>query len=203
MQLVGMHDSPYVRRVAITAQYLDLPLEYRQISIFRNYETVRDINPMVKVPTLVCDDGQVLVESTLIIDYLESRAGGKRLMPGDEAGYIRALNIIGTSLVAMEKTVQLIYETQQRPPEVQHPPWQDRVREQLGNALELLEADVGNGGGWLFDDVVTQADISTAVAWRFLQLQFGNEFPASGFPGLAAFSARAEREPEFLAVPVD
>lgn len=203
MQLIGIHDSPFVRRVAVTARFLDIPLEYRQISIFRAYDEVRAINPMVKVPTLVCDDGQILVDSTLIIDYLESMAGGRKLMPSDEANYIAALSAIGASMVAMEKVVALIYETELRPQEIQHAPWVSRLEQQLGGACDLMEDVVGDGSHWLFDDAITQADISIAVAWRFVRYKMPDRIAAKRCPGLAAFSARAEDLPEFKACPID
>jgi glutathione S-transferase len=202
MQLIGFMDSPYVRRVAVTAQFLGIPYEHRELSIFREYDEFRKINPLVKVPTLICDDGQVLVDSTLIIDYLESLAGGKRMMPADEGNYIRALNVIGTALVAMEKVVQLIYELKQRPEEVRHQPWIDRVEQQLGEAVTILEQAVGDGSGWLFDDEVTQPDISTAITWSFIQLHFPETIVEAGFPGLVRLSARAEALPEFEACPL-
>ena len=202
MQLIGFMDSPYVRRVGVTAQFLGIPYEHRELSIFREYDEFRKINPLVKVPTLICDDGQVLVDSTLIIDYLESLAGGKRMMPADEGNYIRALNIIGTALVAMEKVVQLIYELKQRPEEVRHQPWIDRVQQQLGEAVTLLEQAVGDGSDWLFDGEVTQPDISTAITWSFIQLQFPKIIVETDFPGLVRFSARAEALPEFEACPL-
>ena len=202
MQLIGFMDSPYVRRVGVTAQFLGIPYEHRELSIFREYDEFRKINPLVKVPTLICDDGQVLVDSTLIIDYLESLAGGKRMMPADEGNYIRALNVIGTALVAMEKVVQLIYELKHRPEEVRHQPWIDRVRQQLGEAVTILEQAVGDGSGWLFDDEVTQPDISTAITWSFIQLHFPETIVEANFPGLVRFSARAEALPEFEACPL-
>jgi len=202
MQLIGFMDSPYVRRVGVTAQFLGIPYEHRELSIFREYDEFRKINPLVKVPTLICDDGQVLVDSTLIIDYLESLAGGKRMMPADEGNYIRALNVIGTALVAMEKVVQLIYELKQRPEEVRHQPWIDRVEQQLGEAVTILEQAVGDGSGWLFDDEVTQPDISTAITWSFIQLHFPEMIVEADFPGLVRFSARAEALSEFEACPL-
>lgn len=202
MQLIGFMDSPYVRRVGVTAQFLGIPYEHRELSIFREYDEFRKINPLVKVPTLICDDGQVLVDSTLIIDYLESLAGGKRMMPADEGNYIRALNIIGTALIAMEKVVQLIYELKHRPEEVRHQPWIDRVQQQLGEAVTILEQAVGDGSGWLFDDEVTQPDISTAITWSFIQLHFPETIVEANFPGLVRFSARAEALPEFEACPL-
>ena len=88
MQLIGYMDSPFVRRVAVTARFLGLDYEHRELSIFREFDEFSEINPMVKVPTLVCDDGQFLVDSGLIIDYLESLAGRGRLMPSDESGSV-------------------------------------------------------------------------------------------------------------------
>ena len=101
MQLIGYMDSPFVRRVAVTAEFLGIPYEHRELSIFRDFEEFSAINPLVKVPTLVCDNGEVLVESTLIIDYLESLAGaGETLLPQVGGDRVRALQIIGIALVA-------------------------------------------------------------------------------------------------------
>ncbi len=201
MQLIGYMDSPFVRRVAVSAQYLGIPYEHRELSIFREFEEFRAINPLVKVPTLICDDGQTLVDSTLIIDYLESIAG-KSLMPEEEVDRIRALNIIGTSMVAMEKVVQLIYETKQRPEAVRHEPWIERLETQLFGALELMETGIGDGTSWIFGDGITQADITVAIAWRFVQHVVPERVPAVRFPGLGAFSSIAERLPEFVACPL-
>lgn len=201
MQLVGYMDSPFVRRVAVSARYLGVTYEHRELSIFRDFEEFRALSPLVKVPTLICDDGQTLVDSTLIIVYLESVAG-KSLMPVRESDRIRALNVIGTSMVAMEKVVQLIYETKQRPEEVRHAPWIDRLEKQLFGALELMEAAVGDGTSWIIGDGVTQADITLAVSWRFVQHVVPERVATDQFPGLVMFSARAEELPEFVACPL-
>jgi glutathione S-transferase len=194
-------DSPFVRRVAVSARFLGIPYDHRELSIFRDFEEFRAINPLVKVPTLICDDGQTLVDSTLIIDYLESRAG-KSLMPAAEGDHIRALNLIGSSTVAMEKVAQLIYETKQRPAEVQYAPWVERLEKQLIGALELMESGVGDGSAWLFGDHITQADITVAIGWRFVQHVVPERVAAERFPGLVAFSLRAEELPEFIACPL-
>ena len=68
MILIGMLDSPYVRRVAITLKLMGLPFEHRSVSVFRHVDEFRRINPVVKAPTFVCDDGTVLMDSTLIVD---------------------------------------------------------------------------------------------------------------------------------------
>lgn len=204
MELIGMLSSPFVRRVAVTATFLEIPYDHNPLSIFKGYDEFRQVNPLVKIPTIVCDDGEMLVDSTLIIEYLETlSANGKRLMPEDEAGRFRALQIIGVALVAMEKVVTLIYERTQRPKELQHAPWIKRLDQQLRSALGQLEAIVGDGSSWLTGADITQADITTAVAWRFVQRSVPRRISADDYPGLAAFSARAEALAEFVACPIE
>ena len=199
-----MLDSPFVRRAAITAQFLGLEYEHRSLSVFRNYDEIRKINPLVKVPTLVCDDGEVLVESTLIIDYLESIGPKKRsLMPADPEARRHVLQLVGISLIAMEKTVAFLYETKQRPKELQHTPWIERVDQQLGEAVKLMSRHVADGERWLAGSRVTQADVSIAVAYRFVQHIRPEAAPPDRFDGLARFSKRAEALPEFIACPFD
>ena len=203
MELIGYMDSPYVRRVAITAQFLRIPYDHRELSVFRDYDELRKINPQVKVPTVLCDNGHVLMDSTLIIDYMISRSGSDALMPSDEERYCKALNLIGTALVAMEKAVQLVYELKHRPEELRYQAWIDRVAEQMNSALENLETAVGTGANWLFGNEPMQADINAAIAWRFTQLHFPDLAVAADYPGLVEFSARAEALPEFKACPID
>lgn len=204
MELIGMLDSPFVRRVAVTARFLGIPYDHNPLSIFKGYDEFRGINPLVKVPTLVTDDGEMLVDSTLIIDYLNSFAandGG--LIPADGADRIKALQIIGVALVAMEKIASLIYERTQRPKDLQHPPWIKRLDQQLRGAIGQLETFVGDGSEWFFGKDITQADISTAIAWRFAQHAVPKRIAADEYPGLVTFSARAEALPEFVACPLN
>ena len=206
MQLIGYMDSPFVRRVAITMQFLGIEYTHRELSIFRDFEEFRSINPMVKVPTLVLDDGQVLGDSTLIIDYLESQIAGQSLMPANKDAYLAALQYICAALVAMEKVAQLVYETSQRPEDMQHGPWIDRLEQQLEGAAMQMESSVAAttnaGNHWLLGDDLTQADISIAVAWRFMMLIERVKLEPKDYPALVALSLRAEALPEFLACPL-
>jgi glutathione S-transferase len=206
MQLIGYMDSPFVRRVALTMEFLQVAYEHRELSIFRNFDEFRAINPLVKVPTLVLDSGEVLVDSSLIIAYIETQVAKRSLMPSDPAAFRAATRQIGVALVAMEKVAALIYEIGHRPSEFQHRPWIDRLRTQLGGAVALMEsavpAQVANGNDWLFGPSPGQADISVAVAWAFIQHVDEADIPPEDYPGLVAFSARAEALPEFLACPI-
>jgi glutathione S-transferase len=81
MKLVGMLDSPYVRRVAISLQLLGLDFEHQSLSVFSTFAQFQQINPVVKAPSLVCDDGLVLMDSSLILQYAEALARPRSLMP--------------------------------------------------------------------------------------------------------------------------
>lgn len=204
MEIIGMLDSPFVRRVAVTARLLGLEYQHRPLSIFQSYDEFRQLNPLVKVPTLICDNGETLVDSTLIIDYLQSLAGSSgKLMPEKNSERRTALRIIGTALVAMEKVVQVIYETRHRPPELQHAPWLERLTQQLLSAVELMERAVGDGERWVFGPNIMQPDVSTAIAWRFVQHVVPEIVDEKKYPGLVRYSERAEALPEFLACPIE
>ncbi|MGH6829469.1 MAG: glutathione S-transferase [Rhizomicrobium sp.] len=199
MRLVGMLDSPYVRRVAISLELMGLDFELSQISVFRGVEEFKAVNPVVKAPSLVADDGTVLMDSTLIIAYAERLAGkAASLMPENAADFAKAQRAIGLALAACEKTVQMVYETTLRPEAKQHQPWLDRVTAQLAAAYGELERLVPEGrfGG----ANLNQADITSAVAWRFTQSRFPEAVPAAQHRRLAAHSARAEKLAAFAAM---
>lgn len=204
MVLIGMLDSPFVRRVAITMQVLGIDYQYRPLSIFDSFEEFRSVHPLVKAPTLVCDDGEMLVDSTLIIDYLELLVGPeKSLMPNDASARRTALQQIGEALVAMEKVIQLVDEKTQRPADVQHEPWINRLEQQVISAAGLMEASVEaaieSGNDWLAGTDPMQVDITTAVAWDFIRRMASSTVRSTNHPYLIEYSERAEALPAFLA----
>jgi glutathione S-transferase len=198
MQLIGMLDSPFVRRVAITFDLQDIPFEHKALSVFRNFDEFAAINPTVKAPTLVLDDGSFLIDSTLMLEYGDALTG-RSLLPAAPAARARALRAIGPALAACEKTAQIVYEHNLRPAEKVHQPWLDRVQEQLLAALKLLEAEVDP-----FDvDALDQAAATAAVTWSFVRLMVPQIVAGDAFPRLAAWTARAEALPVFRRYPID
>lgn len=202
MKLIGMLDSPYVRRVAISLQLLGLRFEHQSLSVFRDFEQFRQVNPVVKAPTLVCDDGAILLDSTLILEYAEALARPRTLMPSELPRLRHELRVIGLALAACDKSVQIIYERGQRPPEKLHQPWVDRVTGQLLAAYDALEAEVARGPLAATSQAMRQSGVSTAVSWRFTQHMLPDLVPVGRFSSLAAFSAQAEALPEFRAAPL-
>ena len=202
MQLVGMLDSPFVRRAAISLRLLGLGFEHRSISVFSTFEQFRAINPVVKAPTLVCDDGTVLMDSTLIIDHAQA-VTGRSLFPADPADRLRDLRLTGLALAACEKTVQIVYERNLRPSEKQHQPWVDRVQGQLNTAYAEVERELAAAPLEApAEKTITQGGISAAVAWTFTQFILPDAVRLSDFPLLAAYTAQAEQLPVFVSAPL-
>lgn len=204
MVLIGMLDSPYVRRCAVSMKLMEIPFEHRSVSVFRHFDQFRAINPVVKAPSLVCDDGAVLMDSTLIVDYLEHVvAPQKRLMPADGRERQEALRLVGLAMAACEKCVQIVYEKQQRPADKRHEPWLARVAGQANAAFGELERAAHKAKPWMQGERLNAADVAVACAWRFGQHYDAAEVPAASYPALVAYSKRAEALPEFASTPLD
>ncbi|WP_338473578.1 glutathione S-transferase [Pseudomonas sp. MS646] len=202
MKLIGMLDSPYVRRTALSAKCLGIVLEHESVSVFRHFEQFQRINPVVKAPTLVLDDGSVLMDSTLIIDYLQTLAApGKRLMPDDAGQRLRSLRLIGLALAACEKSVQIYYERNLRPTDIQHAPWVERVEGQLAAAYGMLEQELQRAP-LPTDGTLDQAGITLAVAWSFTNLVVPDQVEGRSFPLISAYTAYAEGLEVFIDTPM-
>jgi glutathione S-transferase len=200
MRLIGMLDSPYVRRAAIALRLLEIPFEHDPLSVFSTFDQFSRINPVVKAPTLVCDDGTVLMDSALIIDYAEALAG-RSLWPTDLASRTRALRATGLAMAACEKIVQIVYEHHLRP--AVHAPWLERVHRQMLAALTALDVEIARHALAADEKTLTQAGLSAAIVWRFMQIKLEVPVADAACPALAAFSARAEALPAFVATPAD
>lgn len=201
MKLIGMLDSPYVRRVAVSAKRLGIDLEHDSVSVFRHFEQFQQINPVVKAPTLILDDGVVLMDSTLILDYLEASVS-KSLLPKELRQRAHALRLIGLSLAACEKAVQLYYERNLRPADIQYQPWVERVEGQLAAAFTALEQELEQNG-LPTDGTLTQAGISLAVAWSFTDLVVPDQIDTRRYPHIAQYTAYAETLEVFVSTPMN
>ena len=200
MQLIGMLDSPYVRRVAIALIIAKTPFIHRPISLFRHIDQFSKLNPLLKAPTLLTDDGVALMDSSLILDYLAGVDSGiAALTPSKAPQRLEALRATGLALTVMEKAVQRHYERMLRPTEKQHEPWVDRVMGQLSAGLSAMDAELP-GSGWISGELGL-ADITVACAFGFTHALLADVVETSRYPNLGAFCARAEALPPFRAAP--
>jgi glutathione S-transferase len=203
MILIGMFDSPFVRRVAVSMNLLEIPFEHRNWSVGKDFDLIRRYNPLGRVPTLVMDDGDSLIDSSAILDYLDDYVGPERaLLPRSGRERREALRVMAIATGAAEKGVLQVYETVFRPEEKRHAAWVDRCREQMHGALAELDRLAGaRAGDWLVGERMTQADVTATCAFSFLSdaLKLG-EAAAAGYPNLIALSQRCEALPAFRGV---
>jgi glutathione S-transferase len=203
MKLIGMLDSPYVRRTAIGLKLQGISVEHLPLSVFSTFDEFRELNPVVKAPTLILDDGQALMDSTLILDYAQHCLGASRpLLPNTTRERVTALRHIGLALAACEKTVQIVYERNLRPIEKQHEPLIERFRTQLLSAYTAIETEWLQATASEDESHMGLSEVSVAVAWRFTQLMLPEIVKAEDFPALRQFSAWAEELPVFLSTPI-
>jgi len=205
MRLIGMLDSPYVRRVAISMHCLGVAFEHEAVSVVSTFAQFQRINPVVKAPTLICGDGEVLMDSSLILQFIEAtHTCGRALWPSDPTELQHDFRALSLALAACEKGVQSIYECRLRPADKQHPPWLARVHGQLAAALAGLEQEVTRRGAALAprDGVPTrQAGITAAVAWQFVGELAPDVAQAKSYPALAALGAQMEATEAFQSFP--
>lgn len=197
MILIGQYDSSFVRRVGIAMKLLGIEFEHRPWSVFSDAHSLRPLNPLTRVPTLVLDDGDVLVDSHLIIVHLESLAPpGHSLWPAEEPQKHRALKVVGLATGVADKGVSLFYER------VLHsevsPVWVERCRAQIAGALATLEEDRAfRQSTFWFGDAVGHADIAVACAIRHVREALPDVVVLQDYQALRAHCDMLEAMPVF------
>lgn len=197
MILIGQYDSSFVRRVGIALRLYGIPFEHRPWSITGDADKLKQYNPLIRVPTLVLEDGDVLIESNLIIAYIDSLVpAARRLYPQAEPDRHRALHMTALATGMADKGVSLFYE------KVLHkemsPFWVDRCRSQIMAALDRLDADrTSRDTPYWFGDAIGHCDIAVACALRHTTEAHPGLIPMDDFPALQAHCAKLEALPVF------
>jgi len=206
VKLIGNYLSPYVRRVAISLNALGMPFELEHLSVFESPEQVRKHNPIVRIPTLVLDSGETLVESYAILDELDRMAGPQICLTpdtGSDRRYVMKVTAVGVG--SMEKAQWAFYERRFRPEEKVHEPWIKHNDEQVLSGLGYLNdlAKVAGECGWLAEtERMSQADVTGVVAYTFAEVIRPNLEVAKMLPYLARFAERCEALEIFRETPV-
>ncbi len=195
MLLVGQYDSPYVRRVAVSLRVLGFSYSHDTRSVFTDFDAMRTLNPVGRIPSLVLDDGEVLIDSAAILDWLDQTVGPERaLIPLTGPERQRALRRIALATGAIDKIGAATYERLMRPAALRWPDWILRCLTQGTGALAALAAEP-----WPSGENLDQAEITTACMLRYVQLADTSLLPPGRFPSLDAIAARCEALPAFRA----
>lgn len=197
MILIGQYDSPFVRRVGIALTLYGMPFEHRPWSTFGNADMVRGYNPLVRVPTLVLDDGDILIESGAVLDYLDNTVGRDRaLFPSAEPDRHRALKVTSLATGMADKAVSLFYELRLHTAVSDF--WVARCKGQIADTLATLERDLASRTTpYWFGAAIGHADIAVTCALRFVSEAHPGFVDPSSIPKIAAHAAKLEERPEF------
>lgn len=197
MFLIGQYDSPFVRRVAIALRLYGLAFEHKPWSTFGDADQIAPYNPLRRVPTLVLDDGEALIESTIILDYLDELVGPeKAMLPRSGAERRKHLRICALASGLGDKAVSLLYERVLRKEQLAL--WVERCQAQIADVLKVLETERATVTPpyWL-GGRIGHADVAVACVIRFTREAHPLLFDASRYPALAAHAERCEALPPF------
>jgi glutathione S-transferase len=197
MILIGQYDSPFVRRVAIAMALYRLEFEHRPWSTFGDADRLRQYNPLTRVPTLVLDDGDVLIDSHLMLDYLDRLVPAEqRMFPVTEPERRRALKVAALACGIADKAVSLFYE--RRMHKEMSELWVKRCRTQITATVAELEAGrAGQSAPYWLGDRIGHADVAVVCALRFAIDAHADLVDMASYPALKTHRERLEALPVF------
>lgn len=197
MILIGQYDSPFVRRVGIALRLYDMPFEHQPWSAFGDKAKLQFHNPLSRVPTLLLDSGEALIDSHAILDYLDGLAEPtNRLFPVQEPLRHQALHVAALATGIADKAVSLFYE------KVLHAEvsetWIQRCTGQILATIDVLEARCAAlQTPYWFGERPGHADIAVTCCIRFLNDAHPGLIDMNQRPALHAFAAKLEAMPVF------
>ncbi|WP_088311327.1 glutathione S-transferase family protein [Novosphingobium sp. B 225] len=200
MQLIGQYDSPFVRRVGIALTRYGIPFEHLPWSTFGDWERFVQHNPLRRVPCLVLDSGEALIDSGAILDHLDELHGRDRALIA-AAGPDRraALRRIALATGTADKAVAFFYARLFAPR--LDPAFVTRSEGQITAGLAALEqAAAARSGDWWHGATPGHDDIAAACVVRFLSEAYAHLVRLSDYPALQDHSTRAEARGEFQAI---
>lgn len=200
MILIGQYDSPFVRRVGIALTLYGIPFEHRPWSTFADADKLRALSPLTRVPTLVLADGDVLIESHAILDYLDGLVGPERAMfPATEPDRHRAIKVASLATGLADKAVALFYEKRLHT-EVSDT-WVSRCRSQILATLDVLEADrAARRTPYWMGETIGHPDIALTCTLRFVTEAHPGLVDLARYPALARHAGALESGPAFQAI---
>jgi glutathione S-transferase len=198
MELIGYYASPFVRRVGVTLHLYGLTFTHRPLATVPNATAIHALNPLGRIPALELDDGEVLIDSAMIIDWLDELVGPERALVRREGADRRRVNrLVALAEGATEKYVAAYYERHRRPESHIWQPWLERLESQVAAGLEALDGMVE--GPWLLGAILNHADIATAVGILSMRADMPHLAPPGRYQRLDALVCAADALPAFAA----
>jgi glutathione S-transferase len=194
--LIGWNRSPYARRVGISMRIYGIPFEQKRITAWNSFDVIKQSNPIVKIPTFITEEGDCLIESAAILDYLDCRVGPERaLMPPPSPLRDRVRQVMALSTAIIDKGRELRYEIHLRPQELRYEPWVERWSGQLRSAIQALDERLEEP--FAAGEKLTQADVTAGCMYDMMIRMFPDLLPTGTYAALDALGERCHAMPEF------
>ena len=193
MKLYITAPSPFARKCRIVAREKGLADRIEEIALDPYAYTPELVaaNPIAQAPCLIAEDGEPIINSPLICEYLDEIGSGARLVPDDAAGRLRVRRLDALANAALEMGVKLVLE-KRRPEAERSPSWTVRWTENMARALDALDMGLPEGDD-LDMGVITAGVAATWIGFRHPDFDW-----RTGRPRLVALRDRLEARPSFL-----
>jgi glutathione S-transferase len=134
--------SPFARKVRIAASVLGLAseIDVRGVDLDDAADNVRTQNPVGKIPVLIVDDGTTYYDSRVIVEYLDYRAGGGRIIPREGPARFETLRLQALCDGLLDACLLQVYEKRYRPADKHVQSWIDRQNDKVARGMKALEA---------------------------------------------------------------
>ncbi|HWI84773.1 MAG TPA: glutathione S-transferase family protein [Sphingomonas sp.] len=196
MILIGQYDSPFVRRVAVTLQLHGLHYEHRPWSAVGDADRIAEVNPLIRVPTLITTEGIAITDSGAILQFLDHLAGFGAFLSRNWPQQGEVLRLAAFASGVADKGVALLYESAFHREPV--PAWTQRLHRQIAATLAMLDRErASRKTPWLFGERLSHADIILGTMVCFLREAHPGKFDLDGFKALKRHSKICDALPEF------
>ena len=196
MILIGQYDSPFVRRVAVTLQLYQLGYEHRPWSAVGDADKIGEVNPLMRVPTLITSEGEAFTDSGAIIQLLDHQAGFGAFLSRNWPQQGEVLRLTAFAAGVAEKAVALLYEKAFHEGIV--PAWHGRLIRQVTDTLAMLDRErAASKTPWLFGERLSHADIMIGTTFCFLREALAGQVSLDSYKALRKHSRACDALPEF------
>ena len=196
MKLLGSDTSPYVRKVRIVMAEKKIDFQYEREDVWSASSKIRQFNPLGKVPCLIVDDGGVIFDSRVIVDYLDNLTPVHRLIPPSGRARVEVKCWEALADGVLDAAILARLEQTQREQGQRSAQWIERQMGKVASSLEAMAAGVGEKP-WFCDGKYTLADVAIGCALGYLDLRFPQLDWRTQHPNLGRHADRLFSRPSF------
>ncbi len=197
MKLIGSLTSPYVRKVRIVLSEKSIDHEFTNDPPFSPDTRVAQVNPLGKVPALIMDEGYILFDSRVIVEYLDDMkdVGSCRLIPttGPQRLRVKRWEALADGII---DACVAIYLERKRPESQQSQEWIERQQKKIDQGLQAVAAELGDKP-WCEGESITLADIALGCMLGWLDLRYQQLAWRETYPNLARHFDEMMKRPSF------